>query len=265
MLPRRQQRALNLPIRVVSPARGCFILNTQTSGMHRTPLGAGTIDQFVGVSLFYASHFSITSIIPSLTDDGIFDFLNSLPTLGLFQHDHLIQFIKVANSFFVITRKSPSRLAQIDGSGSGLICKLDFKLDFAEFRSLIQVNVQHRGCDKAGSLRLLAIRRCRPLDFDDRVGFLAEALRTTPTLNGPLEATSMFAQCISCESLCRKCRIATYPAAGAGRTTHPPPSSDAGPPPGTSTGGGANFRRENRARCHGHAEPCADPSNLGIT
>ncbi len=85
---------------------------------------------------------------------------------------------EVANSFFVITWKSPSRVAQTDGSGSSLICKLD--LDFAEFRSLI--NVQHRGCDKAGSLRLLAIRRCRPLDFDDRVGFLAEAFRTTPTV-----------------------------------------------------------------------------------
>ncbi len=36
--------------------------------------------------------------------------------------------------------------------------------------------------DKAGSLGLLAIRRCRPLDFDDRVGFLAEAFRTAPTV-----------------------------------------------------------------------------------
>ncbi len=54
-------------------------------------------------------------------------------------------------------------------------------MDFGEFRSLI--NVQHCGCDKAGSFRLLAIR-CRPLDFDDCVGFLAdsEAFRTTPTV-----------------------------------------------------------------------------------
>jgi hypothetical protein len=53
-------------------------------------------------------------------------------------------------------------------------------LDFAEFRSLI--DVKHRGCDKAGSLRLLAIRRGRPLDFDDHVGFFAEAFRTAPTV-----------------------------------------------------------------------------------
>jgi hypothetical protein len=130
------------------------------------------------VSLFYSSHLSITSIIPPLADDGIFDFLNSLPTLGLLQHDYLIQLVKVANSFFVVTRKSPSCIAQIDGSGSSLSCKLD--LDFTEFRSLI--DVQHRGCDKAGSLRLLAIRGGRPLDFDDRVGFLAEAFRTAPTV-----------------------------------------------------------------------------------
>ncbi len=52
-------------------------------------------------------------------------------------------------------------------------------MDFGEFRSLI--NVQHRGCDKTGTFRLLAIR-CRPFDFDDRVGFLAEAFRTAPTV-----------------------------------------------------------------------------------
>jgi hypothetical protein len=130
------------------------------------------------VSLFDSSHLSITSIIPPLADDGIFDFLNGLPTLGLLQHDYFIQFVEVANSFFVVTRKSPSSVAQIDGSGSSLSCKLD--LDFAEFRSLI--NVQHRGCDKAGSLRLFAIRRGRPLDFDDHVGFFAEAFRTAPTV-----------------------------------------------------------------------------------
>jgi hypothetical protein len=70
-----------------------------------------TIDQLVGVSLFYSSHLSITCIIPSLTDDGIFDFLNSFPTLGLLQNDDLIQLIEVADSFFAGTRKSPTSVA----------------------------------------------------------------------------------------------------------------------------------------------------------
>jgi hypothetical protein len=40
MLPRRQHLALKRPIS--SPAFGCLILNTQTRGMHRTPLGRST-------------------------------------------------------------------------------------------------------------------------------------------------------------------------------------------------------------------------------
>ena len=113
----------------------------------------GSINQLVGVSLFYSSHLSIAGIIPSLTDDGIFDFLNSFPTLGLLQYDYLVLFVEVTDSFFAGTRKSPTSVAKIDGSGSGLICKLDLYL--AELRSLI--DVQHLSCDKARSFGLLTI------------------------------------------------------------------------------------------------------------